>query len=478
MSLVRNVIYAGVATGAVYLILRALNVPVPGFASASSGAASSAPTSTTRTVQLPGTTRTVTTTIQLPGVDRVVTVPAAVAAPVDAATAVLNQLKTGLSGMLAPALPVAAGDALAGAGQFISSGSTTGFFAIGQNGAGQGTQYLPRDDEPLSGISSKIGDALQSIGSSISSITPLAGVFAVDAANEGFAGKGTRQQGKILGDASLKTAQFGVNYVPVVGAAISAALGAIGGTYEGKRFFGEVGRVEEQGYNVQKNLVNGDFNELGHMLGGGSTHKERVADFNEGINDRLAQLDQGGGVISNDDLQAFKTALSHGYDPTVSGHLGPYLPGQNGQLGTSPLSSFASWVNGLKAGQTVTAAYNQQAISKATAANLTKAQTDAKTQLAGLDLGKGVSAAAYVVQTGGQNAGAGAATFKVDTAGANYAAAQNAQVAAASSARDYNTQNAQTLASEALTGDSGALAAFRKLGLSKALQYYAQGGAA
>jgi hypothetical protein len=133
---------------------------------------------------------------------------------------------------------------------------------------------------PLGKVTSEVGGQLGAAGDALAGVNPLAGVFAANVLTNPrkFRGASRSVQGEILGEATVKSfgAAIGAT-IPGVGAVVSAGLNALAGTGTGKKVVREVGRVEEQGYTFQKELVAGKVSQA--FSGGGSDHKGRVAKF-------------------------------------------------------------------------------------------------------------------------------------------------------------------------------------------------------
>jgi len=103
----------------------------------------------------------------------------------------------------------------------------------------------------------------------------------------GIRGESAGQQAQTFGQESLQFAQLGLSSIPGVGAWLAAGLGALAGTGEGQRVVNAVGHAEEQVYQAQKSLVQGDVLGAVNAFEGGSSHQQREATFYGAVTSRI-----------------------------------------------------------------------------------------------------------------------------------------------------------------------------------------------
>lgn len=139
--------------------------------------------------------------------------------------------------------------------------------------------FAPTSFDPAQGsFQNQSGDALKSFSGDLSAAAGGAGVagiatFAVKAIG-GIRGKTQSQQAATWGQSVLAGVEGIVGSVPIFGQIAAPLIGVGAGTYEGKRAVAEAGRITEQGYNAQKDILAGDVS--AGFSGGGTSHKERV----------------------------------------------------------------------------------------------------------------------------------------------------------------------------------------------------------
>jgi hypothetical protein len=133
----------------------------------------------------------------------------------------------------------------------------------------------------------------------VGDVGPLPGVFAANALSSGFTGLNSSQQSQVLGQAALQTVETGLDYVPLVGSALSELLDLGAATKVGQQAVYAVGTALENTYQA---FLGG--------AGGGSSHAQREAEFFAAVQQRVTQL-QSGGVLTANDVSGFNQAVAY-----------------------------------------------------------------------------------------------------------------------------------------------------------------------